>query len=314
LIQIWHIYIAMLLRSIGGAFQWPAMLATTSLMVPKRHLSRVAGFNQSLMGLANIIAPPLGALLLELWSVQSILVIDIVTAILAITPLFFISIPQPLKSEVQERGWRSVITEMREGFHYVWSWTGLMMIMAMAMIINLLLNPAFTLLPLLVTNHFQGGALELAWLQSANGVGMVLGGLTLGIWGGTKQRIITALSALILAGLCAIILGLTPVDLFLLAVFSLFGSSFMNALANGIFMATMQAIVPPMIQGRVFTLLHSLSMGMTPIGLAIVGPVADLLGERIWFIIGGIAFILMGISAFTIPSIKYIEDRAKTNN
>jgi DHA3 family macrolide efflux protein-like MFS transporter len=40
--QIWHIYVLMLIRSIGGSFHWPAMQASTSLMVPKDRLFRVS--------------------------------------------------------------------------------------------------------------------------------------------------------------------------------------------------------------------------------------------------------------------------------
>ena len=64
-VEIWHVYALMLLRSLLGAFQWPAFQASTSMMVPKEQLSRVAGFNQSLQGLVSILAPPLGALLFE---------------------------------------------------------------------------------------------------------------------------------------------------------------------------------------------------------------------------------------------------------
>ena len=62
-VQIWHIYLLMFIRAAGGAFHWPAMQASTTLMVPERHLSRVAGLNQTLNGVANILSPPLGALL-----------------------------------------------------------------------------------------------------------------------------------------------------------------------------------------------------------------------------------------------------------
>lgn len=308
-IHIWHLYVVMFLRSIGGAFHWPAMQATTTLMVPKEHLSRFAGLNQSLQGLANIVAPPLGALLLEILPIHNIMVIDVGTAILAIIPLFIFFIPQPHRMEAEVKGWRSVLIDLREGLLYVWNWVGLRLIMAMAMIINLLINPAFAILPILVIKHFHGGALELAWLQTANGIGMILGGLTLGIWGGFKKRIVTAMMAIILAGIFVIVVGLTPSTLFLLAGGGLFGFSFMNSIANGIFFASMQAIVPPEIQGRVFTLLISLSTGMTPLGLAIAGPVADSLGERVWFMIGGLSFIIMGISSFFIPAIMNIEDR-----
>src|SRR5574340_1045017 len=55
-IETWHIYVAMFLRSLGGAFHWPAMQASTSPMVPKEHLPRLAGANQALNGLINIAA------------------------------------------------------------------------------------------------------------------------------------------------------------------------------------------------------------------------------------------------------------------
>jgi DHA3 family macrolide efflux protein-like MFS transporter len=83
-VQVWHIFFIMAVRSLGGAFQWPAMQSSTSLMVPKEHLSRISGIKQSLNGLANIVAPPLGALLLEIMPIQNILAIDISTALFAI--------------------------------------------------------------------------------------------------------------------------------------------------------------------------------------------------------------------------------------
>ena len=63
--QVWHVYVAMFLRAALGGFHWPAMQSSTSLMVPKEHLARVAGLNQTMMGVMNIISPPLGALLLS---------------------------------------------------------------------------------------------------------------------------------------------------------------------------------------------------------------------------------------------------------
>ena len=54
------------LRAVGGIFHWPAMQASTSLMVPEKHLTRIAGLNQTLRGALNIVTPPLGALLISL--------------------------------------------------------------------------------------------------------------------------------------------------------------------------------------------------------------------------------------------------------
>jgi DHA3 family macrolide efflux protein-like MFS transporter len=312
-VQTWHIYTVMFIRSVGGAFQWPAMQASTTLMVPKRHLSRVSGLNQSIQGLANIIAPPLGALLIEVLPIQIILAIDMSTAILAIGPLFFIQIPQPLRIEKPVESKPSMLTDLREGLHYMWGWKGVMMIMVMAMVISLLTNPAFSLTPILVTNHFGGGALEFAWLQSASGFGMVLGGFMLGVWGGFKRRIKTAMLALIFIGVSITIIGLVPKTAFMVAVGAMFFFGFTNSIANGSFFAVLQATVPSKMQGRVFTLLASGSMSMSPLGLAIAGPVADIFGVQIWFLIAGFAVTFMGVVAFFVPTIMQIEDRDANN-
>ncbi|MCQ3953832.1 MAG: hypothetical protein DPW15_11250 [Chloroflexi bacterium] len=71
--EVWHIYLALAVRSAGGTFHFPAMSASTSLMVPKEHLARVSGANQTLQGLVNIAAPPVGALLVAVMPTQNIL-------------------------------------------------------------------------------------------------------------------------------------------------------------------------------------------------------------------------------------------------
>ncbi len=95
-IQTWHILTILFLRSMQGSFQWPAMRASVSLMVPKEHLSRLGGIDQAVDGLLNIIAPVLGALLLSLWKMQQVLMVDIFTALLAMSLLaFLVKVPQP---------------------------------------------------------------------------------------------------------------------------------------------------------------------------------------------------------------------------
>jgi DHA3 family macrolide efflux protein-like MFS transporter len=90
---------------------------------------------------------------------------------------------------------------------------------------------------------------------------------------------------------------------------AIFSFGFTNAIANGSFFAVLQATVPVEMQGRVFTLVMSGVMLMSPLGLAIAGPVADLFGVQIWFLIAGVVVVLMGLGAFFNPTIMQIEDR-----
>ena len=304
--QVWHIYVLMLVRSAGGAFHWPAMQASTTLMVPEKHYSRIAGLNQALFGAVGIVSPPLGALLMEVLPMQGILAIDVSTAALAIISLLLIAIPQPERKETART---TVLADMREGLRFVWSWKGLMLILLLATLLNMLVTPAFSLLPLMVREHFGGGALHLAWLESAWAIGMVIGGITLSVWGGFKRRVVTAMLAVTMMGVGITGVGLAPATGLVLAVVALFFGGFMNPIANGSLFATLQATVPPEMQGRVFTLVMSGSAAMSPLGLAVAGPVADLVGVRIWFVVGGVATILMGAGSFFVPAIMHVEDQ-----
>ncbi len=85
----------------------------------------------------------------------------------------------------------------------------------------------------------------------------------------------------------------------------------MNPITNGPLMAILQAAVTPEMQGRVFSILETLASGASPLGLAIAGPVADLFGIQIWFILGGISLLLMGAAGFFIPALVRIEEGPK---
>ena len=314
-IQIWHIYAVMLIRSIGGAFHWPAMQASTSLMVPKQQLSRVAGLNQTLHGVMNIISPPAGALALSVFPMHSILAMDVFTALIAISPLLFVTIPQPPRQLADAQAvitprllWRDV----REGFRFIYGWPGVFALLIMATVINFTLNPAFSLMPILVTKHFSGCALQLGWMNSAWGVGMVAGSLLLSVWGGFRRRILTTLYGLVGMGFGTLLIGLSPASAFGLAVASMFLAGFMNPITNGPVIAILQAVVPPEIQGRVMTVVGSVSAAMSPLGMAIAGPVADALVVRFWFVTGGIICALMGSIAFRVPAVLHIEDDRHT--
>ena len=158
-VQVWHIYVILLIRAMGGAFHYPSLQASTSLMVPKDQLPRIAGMNHTLVGINNIVAPPLGALLLGLLPMQKVLLIDIGTAALAVGILLFTSIPQPAQ-HLDESGRVRKTTfwqDLQEGFTYIVRWPGLMAIILLAVSINFLLAPMNSFMPLMVTRIFNGG-------------------------------------------------------------------------------------------------------------------------------------------------------------
>ena len=311
IVQVWHVYAAIVVRATAGSFHWPAMQASTTLIVPERHLSRVAGLNQTLWGLCSIIAPPLGALLLSLLPTQGVLAIDVGTALVAIAPLLFLSVPQPARASAAGAARPSVLADVAEGLRLVWAWPGLMLVITGGAIIHLLLIPASALTPLIVTNHFGGGAAEFALLDASWGVGMVGGGLILGVWGGFRRRIVTALSAMALMGVGNAGVGLAPAQAIQLAVAGMFLFGLTLPMLNGSLTAILQATVPPATQGRVLTLLNSLSSLMIPVGLAAAGPVADALSPQFWYVAGGLSTTAMAVAGFFVPALMRLEEGRK---
>jgi DHA3 family macrolide efflux protein-like MFS transporter len=299
----------MFVRAVGAAFHWPAMTASTSLMVPQEHLGRVAGLNQTIGGAVNIISPPLGAYLLSILPPHGIMAIDVLTAVFAIVPLFFVHIPQPEKAGAVQgtQAKPTLWTDMREGLRYVKGWPGLLGICLLATLLNLSIMPAMSLMPLLITEHFGGDALQLGWMNSAWGVGMVSGGLLLGAWGGFKKRVVTVLAGIVGLGVGVLTVGLTPATIFPLALAAFFFGAMMNALCNGSAFALLQQVVAPEMQGRVFALVMAVCNMATPFGLAIAGPLADAVGIRALYVAGGLAQVILGIGGFFIPAIMSVE-------
>jgi DHA3 family macrolide efflux protein-like MFS transporter len=201
-----------------------------------------------------------------------------------------------------------MLTDLRAGLRYVAGWPGLMAILLMAMGINFILSPSSSLMPLLVTKHFGGGALHLGWLESALGIGVVLGGLLLSAWGGFRRRIVTSLLGVVGIGTGIVLMGLAPASWFWLALGGMFVTGFMNPMANGPLIAVLQGTVAPEMQGRVMSLVQSGATAMMPLSLLMAGPLADLLGVRIWYLVGGVSCVALGLLAFTVPAIIHVEE------
>lgn len=309
-VEVWEIYSLLFVRAVGGGFQSSALGASTVLLVPKEQLTRVQGLNQILNGGLGIFSAPLGALLLGVMPMQVLLAIDLATAAASVGPLLYFSVPQPTRAEgTGERS--SALDDLREGVRYVWTWPGLMMVLMMAAFLNFLLTPTMALLPLLVTKHFNGGAMQLGWLESALSLGVIGGGLALTTWGGFRRRMLTGLLGLVVMGGGICLTGASPAAALWLAVAGMAVMGIMNTIVNGSMGAILQAAVAPEMQGRVFALVMTLATGVAPIGLAIAGPLADKVGIQAWFWAGGLACVAMGLAGFAIRPVYYLEDHRR---
>ena len=85
--------------------------------------------------------------------------------------------------------------------------------------------------------------MQFAGLESTMGVGVIVGGVLLSVWGGFRRRIVTSMVGLLGIGLGSILVGLTPASAYLMAVVGMFVLGFALPITNGPLLAAVQAAV-----------------------------------------------------------------------
>jgi DHA3 family macrolide efflux protein-like MFS transporter len=202
------------------------------------------------------------------------------------------------------RVWLQIVA----GFRYLAARRGHLTLVIMSGAINMCLVPASALLPLLVAGELGGTAMQLGGMSVSLGIGMLVGGVLLGVVGGTDRRILTVLSALIAMGLAVAALGSVPAGNMLAASGAMLMVGLIVPWVNGPIAAILQATVAEEYQGRVFTLMTSLAGAAAPVGLLLAASIAELAGVRVWYLAGGLVSAAMGVAGFMLPAVLKIEE------
>jgi DHA3 family macrolide efflux protein-like MFS transporter len=316
LAEVWAIYGLMLIRAVGGAFHYPAGQASVALMVPREQLARLGGLTQAARGIINIVSAPLGALILTYMDVEGAMLIDVVSAAIAIAIVAMTHIPRQEKLASNGGNWFStVMQDMKDGLRYVMQWKAMVLLVAIALVFKAALSPAFSLIPLLVYEYLQGNAAQYSLVEVVGGVGIILGGLLLGVWGGFKQQVWTIFLGLFGVGAGIFLMGLLPAGGFIWMLPLMFVVGFTVPLVDGPFGAIMQSAVDNAYQGRVMTLLGSILNLSGPIGLAMAGPVSDRFGLQVWYLTAGLlifACLMFGLFNKTVMRVEEGPGRRQT--
>lgn len=297
------IYVMLGLRSVGSAFHMPAMQAAIPMLAPRSELLRIAGINQIIQSISSIAGPALGALAIGLLSIGNVLLLDIAGAILAITSLLFIHIPNPKVLEKPKAGLRQVINDMKISFKEILANKGLSFLFLYSVIGMFCIMPVAVLFPLLTIDHFQGGKFEMSIIEIIWGVGMLVGGGLLGIWKPKIRKVIIINLMNIIVGITFTWSGLLAPERFVFFVVLTAIGGMAASLYNASFTTIIQEEIRHDMLGRVFSLYYSFSVIPSVIGLLCTGFIADYIGIIQTFIFLGIMVSLVGVVAFFTPSL-----------
>jgi MFS family permease len=332
-LQIWHLYLAEAMTGLFEAFQLPAYTASISLLIPKELYTRANGMRSLADSISQVFAPFLAGFLLTMVDIDTIMIIDVITFLVAVISLWLVHIPQPSATPTDATEHHSTWQEISFGFRYILRRRGLLGLLLIFVGMNLFATLTyFSILPALILARTENNELALATVQAALGIGGIVGGLFVSFWGGPKRQIHSILAgagASFLLGDFLFAIGRTiPVwaaAAFLAAFFIPFIVS-----ANR---AIWQAKVAPEVQGRVFSVQGMFQQASMPLGYLLAGPLADHLfepamttGGRLAHLFGwlvgtgpgaGIALMFlctsvlglaMSLSGYLFPTVRYVEE------
>ena len=296
--DLWLIFLIMAVRSIGAGVQMPAISALVPQIVPTDKLLTVNGINSSISSSLQLLAPVAAAAVYSTMSLSAILFIDVVTAVIGLSLLATVAVPTLARVASEDKP--SYFADLKEGMAYIFSNQLVRWVMAIFAIIFLLIVAPSNLSPLMIARTFGGEVWMLTVLELSFGVGMLIGGALIAVFAKKIDRIGMIIGSSILFGILATAMGFTTNLILFFALFFVVGIA-VPAFSTSA-MTLLQETVEPERQGRVFGFLGIVMAVAMPLGMSILGPLADVVSVEILLIVTGIATVVIAVVAVLLPA------------
>jgi MFS transporter, DHA3 family, macrolide efflux protein len=330
-LQIWHLCVTGAFAGAFGAFQFPAFSAAVSTIVPKEQYGRANGLMSLAETATGIAAPLIAGILLVFVGLGGILVIDIVTFVFAVLTVALVRIPQPPESATGRAAKGNLRHDSVYGFKYIWARKSLLGVQLTFTISNFFFAIGIILIAPMILARTGNNQVVLGSVQSAMGIGGVVGSVLLSTWGGPRRRVFGVLSGFILGSLLGqALMGIgQTLPVWLVAAFFMW---FFTPIINGANQALWQAKVAPDVQGRVFATRRLIAQVAGPLGMLLAGPLADRIfepamqpggalastwgwlvgvgpgaGMGLLLVITGVLGALAGVVGFAVPRIRRVD-------
>ena len=296
--DLWIIFLVMAVRSVGAGVQMPAVSALLPQIVPMEKLMTINGINSSIQSSLGLLAPVAAAAVYSTMSIEAIFFIDVVTAVIGIGMLALVAVPTLERAASADKP--SYFADLKDGLSYIFSHELVRWVMGIFAVVFLLTVAPSNLSPLMLVRNFGEEVWMLTVLEIAFGIGMVLGGALMAIFAKKVNRLTLLIGTSVFFGFLAVALGLATNLIFFYAVFFVIGLA-VPAFSTSA-MTLLQETVEPERQGRVFGFVGIVMSVAMPIGMVVLGPLADIVAVEILLISTGAAMVLIAVIAVLLPS------------
>jgi len=275
--QIWHLYVVALIQAIFGVFQTPAFNASVTMLIPADQRVRANAIRQLTAPTASVIAPLLATFIFSVVGLTGAIILDLLTFAVAVTIVLNVVIPMPEQTATGRKLRGSIWKEVMGGFAFLWEKRPLFIMIVYYAFVNFFIVSAtiFSVPYLLARTGNNEASLGLL-LALING-GSMLGSLIIAYLNLQTNRVMYIALGATITGVMLSIAGMAQVVPLL--GFALFFMMMPIPATNAMFIAILQAKVPPDVQGRVFAVMSQVVRVLMPVAFLIAGPLADRIME-----------------------------------
>ena len=304
--EIWQLAALVALNGTSTAFFFPASSGIIPQTVPASLLQSANALLRLGINGSMIAGAAAAGFLVAAFGSGTALAVDAATYFLGAVFISLMRLPTSLKMEAQH-----FLRELGEGWREFRSRTWLWVIVIQFSLVNAVESGALNVLGPVVSEQELGGARDYGLILTAQGIGLVVGGFV-GLRYKPKRMLLVATGAILLMPLVLVALG------FPLALPIILVAGFVAGLGIETFGilwdTTMQREIPPESLSRVYSYDMLGSIAFVPIGLAVAGPVADLVGTRetLW---GAAAIVVLAtLPVFAVRDVRTLERREQPPN
>lgn len=287
IITVWHVALLNLVQGLINAFDVPARQAFVVEMVDDRaDLPNAIALNSSMFNGARLLGPSVAGALIALVGEGGCFLIDGFSYLAVILSLLAMRIAL----RTREHKPKHVLTELKEGFHYAFSFPPIRTLLGMLALVSLMGMPFTVLMPVMASQVLHGGPNTLGFLMAASGLGALSGALFLASRTSVRGfgSLIVAMSAVFGVGLIAFAASRNVVLSLVTMVTCGFGMMVTTAASNTV----LQTIVEERMRGRLMSFYSMAFMGTAPFGSLLAGVLATHVGAPVTIAIGGVACLL----------------------
>ncbi|KAB1440680.1 MFS transporter [Candidatus Galacturonibacter soehngenii] len=271
-LEIWHLYALNALNGLMNTIQQPAADVTTSLLIPEKHYQKASGMRSFSNSLVNIVTPMIASTLLALTNIQTVILLDLITFVIAfLALLFFIKIPEIQKEKTTQE---TVLQSAKNGLKYMKQNRGILDLILFLAAINFTASMYNAALPAMILSKETGGEVALGVINMVTGISMLVGSIMVSLSPTPMSRVKVILNTLLLSMSTEnffLAFGNTLPIWCVGAVLGWIGIPIMNANMDVLF----RSYIPLPMQGRIYSARNTLQFFTIPIGYFLGGVLVD---------------------------------------